>query len=71
MLNPIRPERCSVAALLYANENDVKTAQELMRHSTPIATMPIYAQALTEAKKQAQERLASLILEPEPEALSA
>jgi hypothetical protein len=42
-----------------------------MRHSTPIATMPIYAQALTEAKKQAQERLASLILEPEPEALSA
>lgn len=63
--------RRSFATLLYANENDVKTAQELMRHSTPTVTMGVYAQAVTEAKRQAQERLASLILKADPEAVSA
>jgi hypothetical protein len=53
--------------MLYANENNLKTAQELMRHSTPNVTMGVYAQAVTEAKRQAQERLASLILKAEPE----
>lgn len=64
--------RRSFATLLYANENDVKTAQELMRHSTPIVTMGVYAQAVTEAKRMAQERLATLIMQaPEAEAVSA
>lgn len=64
--------RRSFATLLYANENDVKTAQELMRHSTPIVTMGVYAQAVTEAKRMAQERLAALIMQaPEAEAVSA
>jgi integrase len=57
--------------MLYANENDVKTAQELMRHSTPTVTMGVYAQVVTEAKRQTQERLASLILESEPQAVPA
>jgi integrase len=64
--------RRSFATLLYANENDVKTAQELMRHSTPIVTLGVYAQAVTEAKRLAQERLASLIMQvPELNAVQA
>jgi integrase len=63
--------RRSFATLLYANEQDVKTAQELMRHATPNVTMGIYAQAVTEAKRQAQERLANMILNAEQEAISA
>jgi integrase len=56
--------RRSFATLLYANEKDVKTAQELLRHSTPTVTMGIYAQAVTTAKRQAQERLATQIAQP-------
>jgi integrase len=63
--------RRSFATLLYANENDVKTAQELMRHSTPTVTMGVYAQAVTEAKRQAQERLAKMIFGPKLEAIPA
>lgn len=55
--------RRSFATLLYANENDVKTAQELMRHSTPIVTLGVYAQAVTDAKRRAQERLAGMIMQ--------
>ena len=55
--------RRSYATLLYSNEQDVKTAQELMRHSTPHVTMGVYAQAVTEQKRQAQERLARSILQ--------
>jgi integrase len=54
--------RRSFATLLYANEADVKTTQELMRHSTPIVTMDIYAQAVTVEKRLAQSRTAGLIL---------
>lgn len=56
--------RRSFATLLYANEKDVKLTQELMRHSTPVVTMGIYAQAISEPKRQAQERLAALIMQP-------
>jgi integrase len=59
--------RRSFATLLYASEQDVKTAQELMRHSNPGVTMGVYAQAVTEAKRKAQEKLATLILEAESE----
>lgn len=54
--------RRSFATLLYASEADVKTTQELMRHSTPMVTMGVYAQAVTEAKREAQSRIAGLIL---------
>lgn len=57
--------RRSFATLLYAKEQDVKTAQELMRHSSPVVTMGIYAQGVTEAKRQAQERVAEQIMQPE------
>ena len=63
--------RRSFATLLYANEGDVKTAQELMRHSTPVVTMGVYAQGVTEAKRKAQEHLANLIMQPEELAVPA
>lgn len=59
--------RRSFATLLYANKKDVKTTQELLRHSNPGVSMGVYAQAVTEAKRKAQEKLATLILEAEPE----
>jgi integrase len=62
--------RRSYATLIYANEQDVKTAQELLRHSTPQVTLGVYAQAITEQKRQAQERLATSIF-PDREADSA
>ena len=33
---------------------DVKTAQELLRHSNPIITMKIYQQTVTEERMRAQ-----------------
>lgn len=59
--------RRSFATLLYANEKDVKTTQELLRHSNPGVSMGVYAQAVTGEKRKAQEKLATLILEAEPE----
>lgn len=56
--------RRSYATLLYANEHNVKTTQELMRHSTPVVTLGLYAQGVTDAKRSAQERLAALIMQP-------
>ncbi len=55
--------RRTFATLLYANEQDVKTAQELMRHSSPVMTLGTYAAAITERKRAAQERLAATILQ--------
>lgn len=54
--------RRTFATLLYNNGADVKTTQELMRHSTPTVTMGIYAQAVTDQKRLAQNRVAGLIL---------
>jgi integrase len=62
--------RRSYASILYANEENVKTTQELMRHSTPSVTMGVYAQGVTAHKRQAQERLASTILRGAPEELA-
>jgi len=50
--------RRTYATLLYSNEQNVKTVQELMRHSNPNVTMAVYAQAVTPEKRAAQERLA-------------
>jgi len=57
--------RRSYATLLYTNEQDVKTTQELMRHSTPVVTLGVYAQGVTGAKRSAQDRLAALIMQPD------
>ncbi|HEY3627870.1 MAG TPA: tyrosine-type recombinase/integrase [Terracidiphilus sp.] len=53
--------RRSFATLLYSSEQDVKTAQELMRHSSPVMTLGVYAQAITSSKRAAPEVLAATI----------
>ena len=44
--------RRTVATLLTANGEDVKTVQELLRHANPQITLQIYSQAVTETKRQ-------------------
>jgi len=54
--------RRTFATLLQSTGATVKTTQELMRHSTPIMTLGTYAQAVTADKREAQNRVAALIL---------
>lgn len=42
---------------------DVKTVQDLLRHANSFVTMNLYAQAFTQAKRQAQSRLVSMLLD--------
>jgi integrase len=54
--------RRSFATLLQSSGESVKTSQELMRHATPVMTLGTYAQAVTSDKREAQDRIAALIL---------
>ena len=54
--------RRSFATLLQSSGATVKTTQELMRHSSPIMTFGTYAQAVTSDKREAQDRIAAMIL---------
>ncbi len=56
--------RRTFATLLQSSGATVKTTQELMRHSTPVMTLGTYAQAVTTDKRDAQDRIAALILPP-------
>jgi integrase len=49
--------RHSLATLLKANGEDVKTVQELLRHANSRITLDFYTQAVTPAKRAAQDRL--------------
>lgn len=53
--------RRTAASLLMSTGASVKTTQELMRHSTANITMELYAQAITDDKREAQNALAGLI----------
>jgi integrase len=53
--------RRTAATLLMASGSSVKTTQELMRHATSDITMELYAQAVTEDKREAQNALTALI----------
>jgi integrase len=55
--------RRTYATLLKANGEDVKTVQELLRHANSLVTMNLYAQAITEVKRQAQSRLVGMLLD--------
>ena len=55
--------RHTYATLLKANGEDVKTVQELLRHANSLVTMNLYAQAVTQEKRQAQSRLVSMLLD--------
>jgi integrase len=50
------------STLIKALGVDAKVVQELMRHASFRTTMNGYTQALDEPKRQAQERLANLIM---------
>jgi len=45
----------------------VKTVQELLRHANSLVTMNLYAQAVTEVKRNAQSRLVSMLLDENPQ----
>lgn len=54
--------RRTAASLLMSSGSSVKVTQELMRHATADITLELYAQAVTEDKRVAQDALAGLIM---------
>jgi integrase len=54
--------RRTLATLLQSSGASVKTTQELLRHASPGITMGIYAKAVTEDKRRAQDTIASLFV---------
>lgn len=59
--------RHTYATLLKGNGEDVKVVQELMRHPNISVTLNIYAQAITQSKRDAQRRVVSLLLDKDEE----
>ena len=55
------------ATLLKGNGEDVKVVQELMRHANISVTLNVYAQAITQTKRDAQSRVVSLLLDKNDE----
>ena len=53
--------RRTAASLLMSTGSSVKTTQELMRHATSDITMELYAQAVCQDKRDAQNVLSALI----------
>jgi integrase len=53
--------RHSFSTLLIANGENVKVAQELMRHANCRSTLEIYSQARIQAKRGAQQRVIQMI----------
>jgi integrase len=47
--------------LLKANGEDVKVVQELLRHASARITMDVYAQAMTPAKRAAQQKVVRMV----------
>ncbi|KAA6459535.1 hypothetical protein DYQ86_15540, partial [Acidobacteria bacterium AB60] len=59
--------RHTCATLLRASGADIKVAQELLRHASCRVTLDTYTQAVTEQKRAAQSRVASLVRGVNPE----
>jgi hypothetical protein len=55
--------RRTYATLLKANGEDIKTVQELLRHANSLVTMNLYAQAVTQNKRDAQSRIVTMVLD--------
>ena len=53
--------RHSLATFLVSRGQNIKTVQELMRHSKVTTTLQLYSQAVDEAKLKAQQEIASAI----------
>lgn len=56
--------RRTVATLLVAQGENIKTTQETLRHSTPTMTMGLYAQGIPEDRRIAQSRIAERLKLP-------
>jgi integrase len=54
--------RRSIATWLIENDENVKVTQELLRHSNPGITLGLYAKAVTQTKRRAQEKIVSQLL---------
>ena len=55
--------RRTLATLLQSSGASVKVTQDLMRHSSPLMTMGVYAKAVTADKRNAQDAIAALFVE--------
>jgi site-specific recombinase XerD len=60
--------RHSFSTLLIANKNDLKTVQQLMRHTNPRITLELYTGAVDEITRRAQSQIVRQML-PGPAAL--
>ena len=54
--------RHTFGTLMKANGEDIKTIQELLRHSNYKVTADVYAQAITPTKRAAQTKLVRMVL---------
>jgi integrase len=54
--------RHTFATLMKENGEDIKTIQELLRHSNYKVTADVYTQAVTSKKREAQSRVVRMIL---------
>lgn len=63
--------RRTYATLLQAHNDDPKVVQELLRHASMAVTMDIYAQAVTEKKRNAQSKVVELVAASQRSAASA
>jgi integrase len=59
--------RHTYATLLKGNSKDMEVVPELMRHANISVTLNIYAQAITQTKRDAQSRVVSLLLDKNEE----
>ncbi|MBS1799547.1 MAG: tyrosine-type recombinase/integrase [Acidobacteria bacterium] len=57
--------RRSYASLLLSSGASLRVSMELMRHSTPDMTLATYAQTVGDEKREAGEKVASLVLKEE------
>lgn len=53
--------RRTYASFLTANGEDVKTVQELLRHSNVTTTMNLYAQGFSEQARKAQSNVIEMV----------
>lgn len=56
--------RHTFSTLLAENNEDVKTVQSLMRHSSSRVTLDVYTHAVGSMKRAAQAKVVQLILKP-------
>jgi hypothetical protein len=52
----------TLATLLHSSGASVKTTQDLLRHSSPMMTLGVYAKAVTADKRAAQDAIAAMMI---------